>query len=155
MKKIIAFSLLSAILATACTKETTQVQQVNQAFSATYSVAPSDWTTPDNGISYNVSFEVPEVDDNVYSNGAVLVYLSFGTDYYEALPEVFEGIAYGFIHSSGFVTVDISAVDGGSIQPPTQSASVKIVLIKAQALMLHQGINLRDYANVKQAFGLK
>ena len=134
MKIITAFLLVSFAAFSACKKEITQINEVNQAFSAVYTIAPQDWKTTDNGINYSVTFQIPELDDNIYNNGAVLVYISFGSDYYEALPEVFDGITYGTIHSKGVVTIDLSALDGSKITVPTQAVSAKIILIDAKPL---------------------
>ena len=85
----------------------------------------------------------------------MLVYLSFsGTNYYEALPEVFDGITYGVIHSSGYVGVDISALSGDAINPPSQTISAKVVLIDASALAMHKNVNLNDLSAVKKAFNI-
>jgi len=134
----------------------TKVEKVDQAFSAVYTIQPGDWITDNNGLSYTAQLNVPEVDDILYQNGAVLVYLSFsGTNYYEAIPEVFDGIAYGSIHSNGYVGIDISAVNGVLIDPPTQSISAKVVIIDASALAMHKDVNLKDFSEVKKAFNIK
>jgi hypothetical protein len=153
MKKLILFSALSLLIFSSCKKETTQ--QVKQAFSAVYTIAPSDWSTNNNGQSFTAQLNIPEIDNNIYQNGAILVYISFsGTNYYEALPEVFDGIAYGAIHSPGYVGIDISAVSGDPISAPTQSISAKVILIDAAALALHKDVNLNDLGAVKKAFNI-
>ena len=156
MKKILLFSALSLLIFASCKKEVTEVQKVDQAFSAVYNIEPGDWVTTNDGASYTAELDVPELDDLIYQNGAVLVYLSFsGTSYYEALPEVFDGITYGVIHSSGYVGVDISAVSGDLINPPDQTISAKVVLIDASALELHKDVNLNDLSEVKKVFKIK
>lgn len=156
MKKILLFSALSLLIFASCKKEVTEVQKVDQAFSAVYNIEPGDWVTTNDGASYTAELDVPELDDLIYQNGAVLVYLSFsGTSYYEALPEVFDGITYGVIHSSGYVGVDISSVSGDLINPPDQTISAKVVLIDARALELHKDVNLNDLSEVKKVFKIK
>ena len=155
MKRLFILSTLAFMIFASCKKEVTQVQKVDQAFSAVYNIDPSDWTTTNNGASYTAELNVPELDDAIYNGGAVLVYLSFsGTSYYEALPEVFDGITYGVIHSTGYVGIDISALSGDLINPPGQTISAKVVLIKAAALALHKDVNLHDLGAVKQAFNI-
>lgn len=155
MKKLFILSTLAFMIFASCKKEVTQVQKVNQAFSAVYNINPSDWTTTNNGASYTAELNIPELDNVIYNNGAVLVYLSFsGTSYYEALPEVFDGITYGVIHSTGYVGIDISDVTGATINPPGQTISAKVVLIDAAALALHKDVNLHDLGAVKQAFNI-
>ena len=154
MKKLILFSALSLLIFSSCKKDVTQ--QVNQAFSAVYTIAPSNWSTSNNGLSYTAQLNIPEIDNNIYQNGAVLVYLSFqGTDYYEALPEVFDGITYGAIHSPGYVGIDISDISGALVKVPTQSISAKVILINAAALALHKDVNLNDLGAVTKAFDVK
>jgi hypothetical protein len=156
MKKLLILLAPAFFIVSSCKKEVTKVEKVDQAFSAVYTIQPGDWTTDNNGLSYTAQLNVPEVDDILYQNGAVLVYLSFsGTNYYEAIPEVFDGIAYGSIHSNGYVGIDISAVTGELIDPPTQSISAKVVIIDATALAMHKDVNLKDFSEVKKAFNIK
>lgn len=155
MKKIIFLSALSLMIFTSCKKEITQVKQVNQAFSAVFTISPGSWTTSNNGVSYNASLQIPELDNVIYQNGGVLVYISFdGSGYYEALPEVFDSFTYGAIHANGYVTIDVSALSGDPINPPAQTISAKVILIDAQALGLHKDVNLRDLGAVQKAFNI-
>ena len=157
MKKIILLLTISTILFTSCKKqEITQVNQVDQAFSAVYNIKKSDWTTTDSGHIYTSQINVPELDDVIYQNGAVLVYLSFaGNSYYEAVPQVFNGIAYGVIHSKQYVSIDMSALDGGVINPPTGDVLAKIILIDATKLALNKDVNFKNLGEVERAFGIK
>ena len=155
MKKLFLLSAVSLLIFSSCKKEITQVKQVSQAFSAVYTINPSDWVTNNGGLSYTAELSVPELDNTIYLGGGVLVYLSFsGTDYYEALPEVFDGFTYGAIHSNGYVGIDISALSGSLINPPGQSISAKIILIDAQSLDMHKDINLNDLGAVQKAFNI-
>lgn len=154
MKKLFLFFALSLLIFSSCRKDVTQT--VNQAFSAVYTIAPSNWSTNNNGQSFTAQLNIPEIDNTLYQNGAVLVYISFeGTNYYEALPEVFDGIAYGAIHSPGYVGIDISAVSGDPISAPTQNISAKVILIDAKTLARHKDVNLNDLSAVKDAFNIK
>ena len=131
---ILLLSLFSFSLVD-CTKTVTQVQEVNQAFSATYTIAPSVWTTTDNGLSFSATLQVPALDDIIVQSGGVEVYLSFdnGTNF-EAIPEVFGGIAYGSVHSRGQVVVDLHAENGGTITAPSGQILAKVVLLDAKPL---------------------
>lgn len=155
MKKLLLLVTVSVFMLSSCKKETTVVEKVDQAFSAVYTVAPQDWTTTNGGLSYSAGLEVPELDQAIYQDGAVLVYLSFsGTSYYEALPQVFDGISYGAIHGNGYVSIDISALSGNTIDPPGQAVSAKIILIDAARLALRKDVNLRDIQAVERAFSI-
>ena len=156
MKKLILFAAIFILGFSSCKKEVTTVQQVNQAFSAIYTIKASNWSTTNGGQSYTVDIPVPEVDNTIYQNGAVLVFLSFpGTSYYEALPEVFDGLAYGVIHSPGYVGIDCSSPAGGIVNAPSGDITAKIVLIDAAALSVHKGVNLNDLSAVKSAFNVQ
>ena len=127
--------LLLAFLSFSACKKVTEVKQVDQAFSAVYSLAASGWTTSDLSVSYSTTLQVPEIDDIVQAGGAVIVYISFDNGAnYEALPEVFDGIAYGAVHTTGSVTIDLFALDGGTITPPGSTILAKVVLIDATPL---------------------
>ncbi|HRQ49501.1 MAG TPA: hypothetical protein PLR74_03140 [Agriterribacter sp.] len=156
MKRLFLLSALPLFIFSSCKKEVTQVQQVDQAFSAVYDIAPGSWTTTNSGLSYSVELNVAELDNVIYQNGAVLVYLSFsGTSYYEALPQVFDGITYGAIHGNGYISIDISALSGNPIDPPGQTVSAKIILIDATRLALRRDVNLRDIQAVEKAFNIR
>jgi hypothetical protein len=134
MRKI-AIILFSFASLTACKKEVTEIQQVDQAFSAIYTLDPSGWSTNDGSISYSTNLPIPELDQQIQDHGGVMVYLSFnngGT--YEALPEVFDGIAYGALHTTGNVSIDLFALDGGTITAPAAPILAKVVLIDATDL---------------------
>ncbi|HRO47025.1 hypothetical protein [Agriterribacter sp.] len=156
MKRFFLLSALPLLIFSSCKKEVTQVQQVDQAFSAVYDIAPGDWTTTNSGLSYSAELDVPELDNAIYQDGAVLVYLSFsGTSYYEALPQVFDGITYGAIHGNGYISIDISALSGNPVDPPGQSVSAKIILIDATRLALRRDVNLSDMQAVEKAFNIR
>ncbi|GAA4319872.1 hypothetical protein [Compostibacter hankyongensis] len=157
MKKITALLLLAAFVSTtaftACTKK--EVREVNNATSLVFPVAADDWTLDEDGLVYSVSFDVPELSDAVYDHGAVLVYLAFGNnDFYEALPEVFNGNSYGVIHNAGYITVDASPVGDNAVTRPG-AATAKVVFIDAQLLEMHPDVDLRDYNAVTRAFRVK
>ena len=155
MKRLFLLLSLPVFIFSACKKQVTEVRQVDQAFSAVYTINPSDWKTTNNGQSYSAELDVPELDNAVYQDGAVLAYLSFsGTSYYEALPQVFDGITYGAIHGNGYVSIDMGAIDGGNINPPGQPVSAKIILIDATRLALKKDVNLRDIQAVERAFNI-
>lgn len=156
MKRLILpFALVAFVFCSCKKEEITEVRQVDQAFSAVYTILPGDWVSNDGGYTYSADLNIPELDHAIYQDGAVLTYLSFsGTSYYEALPQVFDGITYGAIHGDGFVSIDISALSGNLIDPPGQSISAKIILIDATRLALRPNINFRNLKEVERAFGI-
>ncbi|HEV3250780.1 MAG TPA: hypothetical protein VGZ71_07500 [Puia sp.] len=139
--KIALLSVFAIFTFSGCTKTT--VQQVNQVFSAVYTVQANQWalgTDPNGTTFYYTSLTVPELTQAIDLNGGVLVYLSFDdpsstNPTYEAMPEVFNGVAYGAIHTTGSVTIDLRAADGSNAPGPiTGPTMIKVILLDAQAL---------------------
>ena len=139
--KIALLSAFVILIGSGCTKTT--VNQVNQVYSAVYTVAANQWAggqDPDGTTFYSTTLSVPELTQQIDVSGGVLVYLSFddpsATDpVYEALPEVINGVAYGAIHTTGKVTIDLRAADGSNAPGPiTGPTLVKIVLLDASPL---------------------
>ncbi|MBX3253604.1 MAG: hypothetical protein KF862_05635 [Chitinophagaceae bacterium] len=156
MKRIFLLSALPLFFFSSCKKEITEVQQVDQAFSAVYTIKPGDWVASNGGKMQSAELEVPELDNIIYEDGAVLVFLSFsGTNYYEALPQVFDGITFGALHSNGYITIDMTALSGNMVDPPGENVRAKIVLIDATRLALRKDVNLKDLKSVERAFKIK
>lgn len=153
-----SITLLAALLIffTSCRKEivekTEVTEVVNPAIGIKFSIKSSDWQTSDGKKSYSASMEVPELTNEIYDHGAVLAYIAFGTDYYEALPEVFDGLAYGAIHSAGYVTVDFHALDGSLVDPPSGNTNIKIVLIPTTVAKAKLNIDLKNLKKVESTF---
>ncbi len=123
--------MLGAVVMSGCTK----TNEVNQAFSAIYTLKADGWGTADNGLSYSTSLSIPELTNDIQTNGGVLVYLSFdnGTTY-EAIPEVFDNISYGALHITGTVYLDLHDITGANVVPPSGDILAKVVLISAHPL---------------------
>ncbi|MDP4130599.1 MAG: hypothetical protein Q8918_15475 [Bacteroidota bacterium] len=139
----IALLSLFAILTFSGCKKTYINQTVDQAFSALYTIQPSDWvkgTNTDGTFYYYINLSVAELDDQINTHGGVEVYISFddlnaSVKNYETVPEVVDGVAYGSLHTTGSVTIDLRGADGSSL---TSAISIpitaKIVLIDAKPL---------------------
>jgi hypothetical protein len=139
MKPVLLF-VFAVFAISGCTKN---YPQVNQVYSAVYTVPADQWirgTDQDGTVFYSYTATISELTQQIDLNGGVAVYLSFddasATDpTYEALPEVIGNVAYGVVHTTGLVTVDLRRPDGSSmsdaIPVPTM---LKIVLMDAQPL---------------------
>lgn len=139
--KIALFSAFIILAFSGCTKTT--VNQVNQVFSAVYTVSASQWAAgqdPDGTKFFYTTLNVPELTQSIDQHGGVVVYLSFddatnNNPVYEALPEVISGVAYGAIHTTGSVTIDLRAADGSNAPGPITGATlIKVILLEASAL---------------------
>ena len=67
---------------------------------------------------------------------------------------MFDGITYGAVHGSGYVSIDMSAIDGANINPPGQPVSANY-FNDATRLALKKDINLKDMQAVEKAFNIK
>src|ERR1700754_4438101 len=141
MQKRAAFTRAIAIFAAlpliftlgSCKKTVTNI--VDQGFSAYYKVHGADFKTSDGGRTYTLSLDVPEVDEQIVANGAVMVYLSLDNgETYEALPEFFQNIAYGTYHQAGSVSVDLTAANHTDIIDQPTDPQVGFFLIKVVIL---------------------
>jgi hypothetical protein len=139
--KIALFSAFIILICSGCTK-TYNYPTVNQVFSAVYTVQPNQWVqaTDQGVVYYYTSLSVPELTQAIDLNGGVITYLSFdpstATDpTYEAMPEVFSGIAYGSLHTTGSVTIDLRAADGSNLTSAISAPTlIKVVLMDASPL---------------------
>ncbi|UKJ08463.1 hypothetical protein [Solitalea lacus] len=113
---------------------------------------PSEWTAYSNGTGYYTTVNMPEITSNFNATGAVLVYMSFDQGYYDALPQVVNGVSYFFASTPGLVQIDMQTINGSQLSRPGPT-SVKIVLVDAEqiAMMKDKGINLKDYNAVQKA----
>jgi len=132
--RITAALLLVAFGLGACKKEVTQV--VNQAYSVSYTIKPTDWVVADQGYSLSVNLTVNELDNIVVSDGGVIVYLSFDNGKtFVAIPQEYNGLSYGATHQDKSLYLDFHYVDG-SLNPPRPSDVViaKVLLVDGQPL---------------------
>ncbi len=127
MKKLYVFlgSLFVVLVFSSCKKEYVAVANDNQTISIP--VQSADWATNDYGVTYSVSLNVPEITYNFNQTGEVLVYISYGNNVYEQIPEVYGNTSYSFTHSPGVVTVYAQDINHKSMIDPG-NVTIKIVL---------------------------
>ena len=89
------------------------------------------WLPINGGRSYTAAIDVPELDDYMNETGGVLVYLSFGSQTYEQIPQVYNGEAYSYVTRPGQIVLEVQEYDGaGSVAQPG-NMTVKIILIRS------------------------
>lgn len=119
-----------------CTK--TVVQQVNQVFSATYSIKTSDWVKDNSGLFYyRTDLSVPEIDNTIVQQGAVLAYVSFDNGVsFDAVPETINGITYNALHEAGKLTIGYynAANIATPVSLPGSTVLIKVVILDAKPL---------------------
>ncbi|MEI6048285.1 MAG: hypothetical protein WCS03_05260 [Bacteroidota bacterium] len=104
--KISTFLFLTIIFAhCAGTEKDDDTRGTNYTHSAIYDISSSEWTGDING--YNYFIDVPEITEDIYYNGAVLVYRIFETD-----PKSFNMLPYTYTDNLLTVYVDFDAYIG-------------------------------------------
>jgi len=129
-------TLFTVISFGACTKTVTQT--VNQVFSTTYTIKPTDWALDNSGLFYyKIDLSVPEIDNVVVQDGGVQVYLSFdGGTTFDAIPETISGITYNALHQAGRLTIGYYTESNIATQPPLPNGNVlaKVVILDGKPL---------------------
>jgi hypothetical protein len=125
--------------------------------SVIYDVDPSEWTGNVDG--YNATLDVPEITDEIYYTGAVLVYKLIEID-----PKSFNLLPYTYVDNALTIYMDFDAYvgyinliykevfDGLNDTPePTDLMSFKIVIIEGIPLAtLKTMVNINDFAAVSK-----
>lgn len=131
MKIFLTLLMPLALLFSSCQKN--EYFEVTPNRTIIVDIAPTAWRTSDGGRNFITTLSMPEITNDFNERAAVLVYLSFGERTYEQLPEVYNGIAYGFTTSPGKINLELQQADGVSLVPvPNQVVTAKIVLVESQ-----------------------
>ena len=155
--RIFPFVLL-VLLLSQCTGQKEQnddLDGTNFTYSAIYDIDPSDWVGDVDG--YYALIDVPEITDDIYYNGAVLVYRLFETE-----PKSFNLLPYTYVDNSLVVYMDFDAYigsidliykevfDGVNDTPvPVNIMSFKVLIIEGIPLAKLKGmVDVSDYGAV-------
>jgi len=154
------FALACGLLFTGCKKGDTGPAGANgtngNANVVSSSLTTSAWTyvSP----SWEMTFTYPAITQNILDNGAVLVYVQQGSNYYQ-LPYTFYPAStysrtYTFVHYLGGMKVFVTDSD---LTMPSNPGSLtfKVVVIAASQRMANPNVNYDNYNEVKKAFDLK
>ncbi len=134
---------------------------INYTQSAIYDINASDWGGDMNG--YYVSMDVPEITEDIYYNGAVLVYRLFEID-----PKSFNMLPYSYVDNTLTVYMDFDAyvgsidltykevLDGVNNTPaPSGMMSFKVVIIEGIPLAkLKNMVDVSDYSAVAKMLNI-
>ena len=135
---------------------------INFTHSVIYDVDPSEWSGSVDG--YNVSLNVPEITDDIYYNGAVLVYRLIETN-----PKSFNLLPYTYVNNTLAIYMDFDAYVGSidltykevfegvnDTPAPADLMSFKIVIIEGTPLAtLKTKVNINDFAAVSKLLNLE
>lgn len=135
---------------------------INYVHSVIYDVDPSDWSGNVDG--YDVFLDIPEITEEIYYNGVVLVYRLI-----EIEPKSFNLLPYTYVDNALTIYMDFDAYvgsinlmykevfDGVNDTPaPAGIMSFKIVIIDGIPLAtLKTMVNLNDFAAVSKMLNIK
>jgi hypothetical protein len=128
---------------------------INFTHSVIYDIGPSEWVGDANG--YDALIDVPEITEDIYYNGAVLVYRLIETE-----PKSFNMLPYTYVDNSLTVYMDFDAYvgsidliykevfDGVNDTPvPGNIMSFKVLIIEGIPLATLKGlVDVSDYGAI-------
>ena len=131
------------------------IDGINYTRSVIYDINVADWVGDKNG--YNVSLDVPEITEDIYYKGAVLVYRLFETE-----PKSFNMLPYSYVNNTLTVYMDFDAYVGSldltykevlagvnNTPAPAGLMSFKVVIIEGIPLAKLKGmVDVSDYSAV-------
>ena len=134
---------------------------INYTHSVIYDVDPSEWVGDIDG--YNVSLNVPEITDDIYYTGAVLVYRLIEID-----PKSFNLLPYTYVDNTLITYMDFDAYVGSinliykevfegfnDTPAPIDLMSFKIVIIEGIPLAtLKSMVNINDFDAVSKILNI-
>ena len=119
------------------------------------SITSGSWTflSP----SWSQSFTYSAITQDILDNGAVLVYVAEGVNYYQ-LPYTFYPSSsysrtYKYVHYLGGLKVYVTDSDLTTPDDPG-TLKFKVVVIEASGLIKNPNVDLNNYQAVKKAFNL-
>jgi hypothetical protein len=131
------------------------------AYSAIYDVNANEWQGDQDG--YRVYLDVPEITDDIYYNGAVLVYRLIEVD-----PKSFNLLPYTYVDNGFTIYMDFDAYVGGldliykeildganDTFAPENLMSFKVVIFEGIPLaQLRDMVDIKDYNAVVKRFNI-
>ena len=128
MKKFFAFLLPVILFVSACQKN----EYIVPNRTIIVNLSPSRWIPSNSGQNYTATIDLPELTNEFNERGGVLAYVSFGNQSYEQLPEVYGGISYSYLARPGQLLIELQSSNGsGTINPPSQTVTVKVILVES------------------------
>jgi hypothetical protein len=137
------------------------IDGINYTYSAIYDIDPSEWDGDADG--YWITLDVPEITDDIYYNGAVLVYRLLETE-----PKSFNLLPYTYVDNNLTVYLDFDAYVGSidlyykeifdgvnDTYAPENVMSFKVVIIEGIPLTsLKTMVNVSDFTAVAKLLNI-
>ena len=124
MKKLILFTLPLLLLMSSCKKEYLIPNRT-----IVVNLSSGSWIPLNGGKTYTAAINLPELDEYINEQGGVLVYISFGSQTYEQIPQLYNGDAFSFVTRPGQVVLEVQEYDGLGVVAPPENMTVKIILM--------------------------
>ena len=135
------------------------VDGINYTHSVIYDVNPADWSG--NADGYNAELSIPEITNDIYNNGAVLVYRLI-----EVEPKSFNLLPYTYVDNTLSIYMDFDAYVGSikliykevfngvnDTPAPQDVMSYKVVIFEGIPLAtLKTMVDIKDYNAVTKMF---
>jgi len=125
------FACFAALLISGCAQQ----PHPGHSFSTVIPVALSDWkpgTNTAGQTGFVVDLPMPQIDQSVVDGGGVAVYYRFkGSDRFEPLPLVFNGVIYHAYHSKGMLWLRMFSPSGGNLgaKPPPEVTDLEAKVV--------------------------
>ena len=130
------------------------VAGVSNISSGMVTTASGDWFYNTLTFEYDLTIPVPDIIADVVDNGTVQVFIGNGSGaVWTALPYNYGIRQVNFEYSFGQIVIFITNFDGSQPTTPTVE-QFKYVVIPSRAMIHHPNVNIKNYAEVKQAFNL-
>ncbi len=149
MKKTVVLSLLMMLILSSCFKD----KYGNTDISS--SLHTASWTFEDP--SYTTTISVPAITQDVFDNGAYMVYMSNNSGGWIALPctlpmDVTYASTYSPVFFVGGVKIWQTDTDLLTVDPGPKE--FKVVVLTQKQLNAHPNLVLTDYSSVEKEFNL-
>ena len=160
--RILPFLFL-ALISTQCKgpRGDNGIDGINYTHSVIYDVATNDWAGDVNG--YSATLNVPEITNDIYYNGAVLVYRLIEID-----PKSFNMLPYTYVENTsttymdfdvyvGSIDLMLKEVDNGenNTGAPQGAMAFKVVIIEGISLaVLKSTVDIKEYNAVSRLLSL-
>ncbi|WP_133177733.1 hypothetical protein [Chitinophaga parva] len=135
MKRLlIAMGLVATVAGFSSCKKTEVTQIIDNTQAIVFTINPADWKATDNtNKEYVVSINTPEIDQDMFQNGSVLVYISMDqqSQTFDALPSTIGNYVLTTYHTVGGVYIDLTFFDGQAHAAPNAGVPCKIMLVRA------------------------
>ncbi len=102
-------------------------------------ISANSWILDQTENAYRAELSIPQLDQQYNDDGAVLVYISYGSasngsaPVYEQLPQVYQGASFSYYHTDGKIVIYSQTPGGNPATPPNQNVLIKVVLIDSNA----------------------